>query len=1816
MKKTLLCFLFLFTTIFYAQVNDIVHCAGNNIFDLSKQKTLLIGNLNPDETAVSYHLSLADASNNTNPIANPSNYTVSGTQTIYARIDHNGTITTSSFEGKVIQALNVTASNDPILCKGSTGPMKISVSGGSGSYRYSINGGNFTVDDYFANLFAGVYTIQVLDIVSGCSTTISHTLTEAPAITATSMVSGQTAFITANGGTPPYQYSTNGGDFQTSNVFPNLSPGNYVFFAKDAHNCAATVSFNILPPLLAVSTIVKELDCIGDGTATILVTGTGGQSPYTYSINGGPYQAGNIFNNLSEGTYFITVKDAANTVSNTNSVVITPRVIVNGVALVTNPTSCSNGLIMVQATSGQAPYYYSIDNGVTFVAQNVFYNLTAGNYYLLIKDSKGCISPTLFNTVQPPLPPLAATAANTALVCAKDKTSITISTAGGQAPYQYSLNNGVYGSNNIYTNLNSGTYYINVRDANNCTYSFQHTIEQPMPIYPDFVIDGQTMGITGQGGTAPYEYSVDQMPFQTNNVFTNLSPGNHTVYLKDAKGCESYLFIAVIQAPVPLTFTVAIRQPDCLSNGTININASGGKAPYLYSLDNGINFQTSTIFNNLTPGVYQVIVKDAANTISNTNTITVVAPLPVNVTAVITKSIDCMANASITASATGGKTPYLYSLDGGINYSSNNTFTFTNVGAGTHQITVKDANGCLSQSTITVAAPPVLIGTAVITKPYSCNGPAAIQAAATGGTPPYQYSINNGAYSALNLFYESTGIHIINIKDAAGCTFTKAIDIAPLSPISSVPLVTKATCSGNPDGSIMVMANGGQAPYTYALDNVFQSSNVFNNLSAGNYVVTIKDNLGCSTRTPVVVGFPEGLEINVTTTNTNCYNSADGTISLSVSGGTGPYVYSLNGGAYQSANTFNGLNAGNYIVDVRDAKGCTASYTAKVAQPDSLATSIAVSTVYFNDGTIGGTITLTTTGGVAPYTYTIKNNDTNVIKVSNKPATVYGGLPSGSYTIITKDANGCQIEKNDLNIKSRTPMTVAIESTPINCTTNNAVITVTPTGGIAPYLYSIDGWNFSPSNTFTVTEAGTYTITVQDSLELMNNYDHIVKLSVPVAVTANLSYYTINGKAEGKISLSSSGGTAPYTYTLKNNITGSIVFENYTSTIFAGLHNASYSIFSKDANGCQSEKKDITVVLPDPILISAVHTPPTCMNNNSDVTVTVTGGTAPYLYSYNLGTTYTASNIVNLDPGNYLIEVKDAAGNTSRINYSIAPYVPLTFNFTKTDINCFGAKDASITAIATGGVAPYTYALDNNSFSPSNVFTNLAAGDYRITIRDAAGCLRNFLTTIVSPNLLVTTASVTTVPDGTSNNGRITVAATGGTVPYTYSLRNFSGIPIIGAQTSNIFAGVAAGNYEVQVTDARGCTAIQSIVVETAPRLLASISVTDITCNATGTIVVTASGGTAPYQYSKDGVNFISSNVFSGLAAGIYSISVRDAAGTSISFETAVRMEAVLSVSVNPTSEINCHGDNGGRISLTIKDGKAPYYVSLDNAPYINFGNSWAGIFENLRAGIHTISVKDTYGCIATGITTITEPAAPLVAAIQVEDQAAAITASGGTAPYKYAISPNLTAFSTNNIFTNLAAGMYQVMVQDKNGCVVTLVISIDPPAPVIDGKENVTVEFTAGQTLADLIVEGQNIKWYSAQNPAAGKTSKMTETPLPLTTVLVNGTTYYASQTINGVESTERLAVTAKIKGSLSTPDFVMRDFTFYPNPVKDILKIDNTAVIDEIEIFSASGSSVLFQKINNLHSEINVSSLSSGFYLLRVKSDGEEKTIKILKK
>lgn len=486
-------------------------------------------------------------------------------------------------------------------------------------------------------------------------------------------------------------------------------------------------------------------------------------------------------------------------------------------------------------------------------------------------------------------------------------------------------------------------------------------------------------------------------------------------------------------------------------------------------------------------------------------------------------------------------------------------------------------------------------------------------------------------------------------------------------------------------------------------------------------------------------------------------------------------------------------------------------------------------------------------------------------------------------------------------------------------------------------------------------------------------------------------------------------------------------------------------------------------------------------------------------------------------------------------------------------------------------------------------------------------CLFFFTSLTIYSQALTAIAVTTPTPCNGTSFGQISVMASGGTEPYSYRI-----MPDLTYQSNNTFTNLSAGTYNIEVKDGNNNFAFVFVTLEDpSPLAATTVVVKPLDCLSNAIVTLTAIGGTAPYTYSKDGFTFVESNIFDNLVAGIYDLRTKDAKDCIVSNIALITQPSSPLLQTITVTDLSCKGSNDGSITVNATGGKTPYTYSINNSTYQS-GN----YFSNLTAGMHNVIIRDANSCFAVSTTVLISQPDLLSTAIVITDQIVTASATGGTPPYTYSLDG--AVYSTVHTFSNLPVGTYDIWAKDANSCVASLDFVINTPAPLINNSNTISLSLAAGQTLADIIVEGENIKWYSTPGILTGKmkptNKKAGETPLPLTTVLVDNTTYYASQTINGIESLQRLAVTVQLN-ALATTDFVLGNFKSYPNPVKNNLIIQNTSIIDEIILLSITGKTVLNKKINTLRSEIDLSTFSSGIYFLKVKSEGAEKIVKIIK-
>ena len=378
---------------------------------------------------------------------------------------------------------------------------------------------------------------------------------------------------------------------------------------------------------------------------------------------------------------------------------------------------------------------------------------------------------------------------------------------------------------------------------------------------------------------------------------------------------------------------------------------------------------------------------------------------------------------------------------------------------------ITDASGCTTTVPATVTQPATaLSGTVAVTNVFCFGGTTgAINLTVTGGMPPYSFIWNNGALTE-DIFNLSAGSYSVTITDASGCTASTSASVTePSSPVGGTIISqTNVSCFGGNKGAVSVNGTGGFSPYEYKLNaGAFQSSGTFGSLIAGIYNITIRDSNLCIFNLQVTITGPSvALAGSIAVTNVDCFGENSGVCDLSVIGGTPLYTYLWSNSAVTE--DINNLSAGNYSVTITDSNGCTQVLNASVGQPSAaLAISITSTTDVSVYGGNDGSVTVTGSGGILPYGYSINGG-------SYQASGTFGSLTAGTYNITVRDANLCTQNVQVTITQPWIPLTANIVvQNNVSCNGgNNGSVSVTGWGGTLPYLYSFDGGAFQASGTF------------------------------------------------------------------------------------------------------------------------------------------------------------------------------------------------------------------------------------------------------------------------------------------------------------------------------------------------------------------------------------------------------------------------------------------------------------------------------------------------------------------------------------------------------------------------------------------------------------------------------------------------------------------------------------------------------------------------------------------------------------------------------
>lgn len=600
---------------------------------------------------------------------------------------------------------------------------------------------------------------------------------------------------------------------------------------------------------------------------------------------------------------------------------------------------------------------------------------------------------------------------------------------------------------------------------------------------------------------------------------TTTSPAKVTYTVTPQSGiCAGANFTIVVTVNPSISPNITSNNSSCFgaNNGAIQTNITGGipfgsGSPYLISWSGPNSFSSSaSSISNLAPGDYTLsITDDGGCPFSKMYTIT--EPDDIVITTDSTKNVTCFGNANglIAITITGGTPNYTFAwTKNGAPYST--TKDLTNLGPGNYVVTVSDVNNCGPKAaTFAIKEPPILAVNFLEKTNILCFGDAtgAINVEVKGGVTPYTFAWtgpNGFTSSSQNLAAILAGNYNLKVTDNSGCSVNlSTVTITQTPEIIITPTTTPIICYGGNDASIRIAISGGISPYQITWSNL-GSGTFQNNLSSGNYLITVTDALKCVKKLNVNIPDPPIFTINPVVKNISCFGANNGSINLNIVGGIAPVKLVWNDNAV-AGNVRNNLGPGTYTVTITDGKPCTITRTFIILEPQALVLSAVVTNAFDCVNANSGAINLQVSGGTAPFIYAWSNGATTE-DLSN--------IPAGNYLVTVTDKNGCS-KQAQYSINRPPPIVVGVVTkTDFDCATKYVKQTFVAqvSGGMPPYQLAWSSGTVSGTNNelMNTNQNGTVILNVTDKLGCPANYTFNVKIPTLGSPSFNISSYAFS----------------------------------------------------------------------------------------------------------------------------------------------------------------------------------------------------------------------------------------------------------------------------------------------------------------------------------------------------------------------------------------------------------------------------------------------------------------------------------------------------------------------------------------------------------------------------------------------------------------------------------------------------------------------------------------------------------------------------------
>lgn len=876
--------------------------------------------------------------------------------------------------------------------------------------------------------------------------------------------------------------------------------------------------------------------------------------------------------------------------------------------------------------------------------------------------------------------------------------------------------------------------------------------------------------------------------------------------------------------------------------------------------------------------------------------------------------------------------------DGNTSTLQNPSHTYAALGTYNVSLTITDLSGCTNEYSHNVVIADSIQLSAVLNEP-PCNGGnnGSIEIIPSSGFGPsagyggYSYDWSDGTSLATNVGI-TAGTYTVTVSDGV-CNTVGEYTLDQPTPLTASTSATDASC-GAMNGSVTISISGGTPPY----QNVSWAGvagYTRTGLGPNTYIADFEDANGCSALlqyTATVGNLPCGINSSVSSTDVSCNGGSNGSITLTVTGGSSGANVSWNGGAYTGF-TISGLPAGIYNYTYTDnIPGNTFSGSVTISEPpvamQGTLTTLNTSCDGINDGSAVASVTA---GGTPGYTYNWSR------PLPGSP--VVNGLAPGAISVTITDNLGCEAIMNG-NITGPPQLQLNITAVDDSCyQSGTGSAMANASGGNPPYTYA---WsNVSSAQNNIELGVGTYTVTVTDDKGCTITGTTSISEPQPFSYTLNSENINCTGDADGSIEIANlSGGTMPYSYDWSPSTA--------TGPNPVGLDTGKYVITVSDANNC-SFTDSVTITEPDSALtVVSSFTDITCFGaNNGTATIEISGGTRPYTY---LGTPIPSDSITieNLPPGSFSGNIQDANGCSVFLSANIVEPAHIEFTEVHTDLSCFGGNDGTITTNAVGGTTPYSYEWSDTVFSQNR--TDLLPGIYEVTLSDSNSCTETLSIEILEPAEVPLIVDVIDA-DCFGDLGSATALPSEGSGPYDYEWDN--------SADNTATVALINGNHNVTAISSEGCVQTANFSIGSQPQITLQVSSDNPLCNgdSTGNINVNVGGGAGGFTYTWTPSIGNNTNI-TGLPAGDYTLEVLDQNNCSTDTTITLSEPDLLTATLSTQDEV-CFGDNNGSINVNAQGGTAAYNY--------NWNDSGSGSSrDNLSPGAYSVTITDANGCTVT----------------------------------------------------------------------------------------------------------------------------------------------------------------------------------------------------------------------------------------------------------